>query len=259
MGAVPALLRLGSRRPTFAIDLGTAFVRVSTPDQPLAAERSTQLMGRRPPAMRGGVVHDIEAAADVLAGAVHDVTAHGVRRARMVVSVPATATSVERAGVRWALHAADLRGEVVLIDEPLAAAIGLGLDIADDTPHLVVDVGHGITEAAVVSNGTIVALAGARVGCAQLDDPQRSAMALERIARCVHDAMAQLPTDVAAAIDALHLVGGGSLSGAVSARLAADAGVRIVCADDPIHAVARGDVLCAVEAFGPRRRGRTSG
>lgn len=204
--------------------------------------------------MWGGVVHDIDAAAEVLAGAVRDVTARGLRRARVLVSVPATATSVERAGVRWAMQAADLGSEVVLIEEPLAAAIGLGLDIADDVPHLVVDVGHGITEAAAVAQGTIVAVAGTRVGCAQLDDPSWSVAALERIARCVLDTLTQLPTDVAAAIDALHLVGGGSRSGAVSARLGAETGVRVVVADEPMHTVARGDLLCAAEAFRPRRR-----
>ncbi len=249
---MPSLLSFASRRPTFAIDLGTAFVRVSTPGEPVAVERATRTDPQRPPAMVGGVVYDIDTAADVLVAAMQDAALHRVRRAHLLVSVPATATSVERAGVRWALHAAGVRGEVVLIEEPLAAAVGLGLDIADERPHFVVDVGHGITEAAVIAAGCIRAIGAARLGAAQLADPLRADRALGRIGRVVAQAIADLPADELAAIDRLHLVGGGSYRPEVTACLAAVTGLPVVMSDDRHHAVVRGDAACAAETFRSR-------
>lgn len=258
---MPALLRFASRRPTLGIDLGTAFVRVSTPTAPVAVEHPVDdPTGRRwgrPPAMREGVVHDIDAAGDVLGTALREAPVRDARRARMLVSVPATATPVERQGVRWALHAAGVRStDVVLIEEPVAAAVGLGLDIADERPRLVVDIGHGISEAAVIAAGGIRVIRGVRVGCAALAGPDRHhrAAVVHAVERMVLDAIAQLRPDEAASLDGLHLVGGGSLDAEVRRRLSASTGLEVHHAVHAVHAVARGDAACALETFQARRR-----
>lgn len=246
------LLRFVARRPTIAIDLGTAFVRVGTPSEPLAVERPTTADRGGPPAMHGGVVHDIDAAAEVLASALRDIRVRGTARARVLVSVPATATPVEREGVRWALQAAGARSDIELIEEPLAAAIGLGLDIADERPHLVVDVGHGISEAAVIAAGHLREVRGVRLGCAQLQDPATSDGVLDLLGRMVASMLSDLHPDEAASIDEVHLVGGGSLLPAVHDRIAEATALPIRLADHRLHAVAHGDAVCALETFRTR-------
>jgi actin-like ATPase involved in cell morphogenesis len=253
---MPRLLSLSWRRPTLAIDLGTAFVRVGTPSQPLAVEQRVPAVAGRARAMRAGVVHDIDAAAAVLQSAMRQLAVGNVHRARTLVSVPATATPVERQAVRWVMEVAGVGSELVLIDEPLAAAVGLGLDIADDRPRLIVDVGHGISEAAVVASGALRAIRGVRVGCAQLGDPVTGTRTADDVSRMVVDLIGELQLDEAAAIDEVHLVGGGSLLTGVQRGIAEATGLPIRLDAERLHAVVRGDALCALESFGAAARRR---
>jgi rod shape-determining protein MreB len=86
-----------------------------------------------------------------------------------MISVPYGVTSVERRAVKEAALAAGSR-EVHLIPEPLAAAIGAGLPVGTPTGNMVVDLGGGSTEAAVVSMNGIVCAESVRVGGVHLDD-----------------------------------------------------------------------------------------
>lgn len=92
-----------------------------------------------------------------------------LRRPIVMISVPYGVTSVERRAVREAALAAGAR-EVHLIPEPLAAAIGAGLPIGTPTGNMVVDLGGGSTEAAVVSMNGIVCAESVRVGGVHLDE-----------------------------------------------------------------------------------------
>ncbi|MFQ5400100.1 MAG: rod shape-determining protein [Anaerolineae bacterium] len=92
-----------------------------------------------------------------------------LRRPVVMISVPYGVTSVERRAVREAALAAGAR-EVHLIPEPLAAAIGAGLPIGTPTGNMVVDLGGGSTEAAVVSMNGIVCAESVRVGGVHLDE-----------------------------------------------------------------------------------------
>lgn len=92
-----------------------------------------------------------------------------VRKPMVMISVPYGVTSVERRAVREAGLAAGAR-EVYLIHEPLAAAIGAGLPVGTPTGNMVVDMGGGSTEAAVVSMNGIVCAESVRVGGVHLDD-----------------------------------------------------------------------------------------
>lgn len=92
-----------------------------------------------------------------------------IRRPIVMISVPYGVTSVERRAVREAGLAAGAR-EVHLIPEPLAAAIGAGLPVGTPTGNMVVDLGGGSTEAAVVSMNGIVCAESVRVGGVHLDE-----------------------------------------------------------------------------------------
>ena len=100
---------------------------------------------------------------DKVAGRFH------LRRPVVMISVPYGVTSVERRAVKEAALAAGAR-EVHLIPEPLAAAIGAGLPVGTPTGNMVVDLGGGSTEAAVVSMNGIVCAESVRVGGVHLDD-----------------------------------------------------------------------------------------
>lgn len=100
---------------------------------------------------------------DKVAGRFH------LRRPVVMISVPYGVTSVERRAVKEAGLAAGAR-EVHLIPEPLAAAIGAGLPIGTPTGNMIVDLGGGSTEAAVISMNGIVCAESVRVGGIHLDD-----------------------------------------------------------------------------------------
>jgi rod shape-determining protein MreB and related proteins len=240
-----------SSRPHLSVDLGTAYVRIGVPGEPVVVERPTASDDAPGAAMRSGVIDDLDAAAATLAGTLREASLTNVRRARVVVSVPATSTGVERRAVSWVAEMIGIRTDILLVDEPIAAAIGLGLDIADDRPLLIVDVGHGITEAAVIASGDIVAVRAVRLGCSELDDPAARPWALTRIVGCVGAVLDDLSPEVAAEVDQVHLVGGGSLRSDVTRRLLAATGLPISLDGDRLHAVARGDAVCAAGSFAP--------
>ena len=89
-------------------------------------------------------------------------------RPRLVVAVPSGITGVEQSAVKEAGHQAGAR-RVYLIEEPMAAAIGAGLPVHEPTGNMVVDVGGGTTEVAVISLGGIVTCESIRVGGDEMD------------------------------------------------------------------------------------------
>jgi rod shape-determining protein MreB len=87
---------------------------------------------------------------------------------RLVVAVPSGITGVEQSAVKEAGHQAGAR-RVYIIEEPMAAAIGAGLPVHEPTGNMVVDIGGGTTEVAVISLGGIVTSQSIRVGGDELD------------------------------------------------------------------------------------------
>ena len=120
--------------------------------------------------LRDGVIADYFVTAAMLRYFIQKVTGRvNLRKPVVMISVPYGVTSVERRAVREAGLAAGAR-EVYLIHEPLAAAIGAGLPVGTPTGNLVVDLGGGSTEAAVVSMNGIVCAESVRVGGVHLDE-----------------------------------------------------------------------------------------
>jgi rod shape-determining protein MreB len=107
--------------------------------------------------LRDGVIADFDTAELMLKYFIKRVSEGSpLARPRIVIGIPSGVTGVERKAVRDAAHDAGAR-EVFLIDEPVAAAIGAGLPVADPTGNMIVDIGGGTTEVAVLSlQGTVL-------------------------------------------------------------------------------------------------------
>ena len=189
-----------SRRAAFgtrdiAVDLGTAntlvFVRgegivldepsvvaVNAMDETLLAvgSEAKRMIGRTPPhirairPLRGGVIADFENCEKMLRYFIQQVHSRRWAKPRMVICVPSGVTGVERRAVQEAAEFAGARPPVYIVDEPMAAAIGAGLPIADPTGSMIVDVGGGTTEVVVLSLGGVVASQSLRVGGDEMDD-----------------------------------------------------------------------------------------
>jgi len=135
-----------------------------------------QMLGRTPEGisalrpLRDGVVADFTTTERMLRYFVQQVHGRSLwAKPRLVICVPSGITAVEQRAVRDAGYAAGAR-RVFVIEEPMAAAIGAGLPVHDATGSMVVDIGGGTTEVAVISLGGIVTSLSARVGGDRLDD-----------------------------------------------------------------------------------------
>jgi len=119
--------------------------------------------------MRDGVIADFEVTEAMLRHFIQKV--HNRRsfvRPRIIVAVPSGITQVEKRAVKESAESAGAR-EVFLIEEPMAAAIGAGLPITEPTCNLIVDIGGGTTEVAVISLAGIVFSRSLRVGGDKMD------------------------------------------------------------------------------------------
>ncbi|MBW1778549.1 MAG: rod shape-determining protein [Deltaproteobacteria bacterium] len=120
--------------------------------------------------LRDGVIADFEVTEAMLRHFIRKV--HNRRafiRPRIIVAVPSGITQVEKRAVRESAESAGAR-EVFLIEEPMAAAIGAGLPITEPTCNMVVDIGGGTTEVAVISLAGIVYSRSIRVAGDKMDD-----------------------------------------------------------------------------------------
>jgi len=120
--------------------------------------------------MRDGVIADFDITEAMLKHfilCVHN--RKSLVRPRIIVSVPSGITQVERRAVRETVESAGAR-EIYLIEEPMAAAIGAGLPIAEPTSSMVVDIGGGTTEVAVISLAGIVYSKSVRVAGDKIDE-----------------------------------------------------------------------------------------
>ncbi|MEJ7782342.1 MAG: rod shape-determining protein [Solirubrobacteraceae bacterium] len=183
---------LGGR--DIAIDLGTAntlvYVRgegvvLSEPSVVATDQRTGEvhavgaeaerMIGRTPASisairpLRHGVIADFEVTEEMLRYFIGKVHRSRFAHPRVVMCAPSGVTDVERRAVEEACLGAGAR-QMHLIEEPVAAAIGAGLDIAEPTGRLVVDVGGGTSEVAVISLGGIVVSESLRVGGYELTE-----------------------------------------------------------------------------------------
>lgn len=178
-----------------AVDLGTAntlvyvrgrgivlnepsVVAVNTKDgSPLAVGIEAKRMVGRTPSyiqavrpLKDGVIADFEICEKMLRYFINKVYQRRWVKPRMVVCVPAGVTGVEKRAVQEAAEYAGARKVVHIVEEPMAAAIGAGLPVQEPSGNMVIDIGGGTTEVAVISLGGIVASQSARVAGDELDE-----------------------------------------------------------------------------------------
>lgn len=135
-----------------------------------------QMLGRTPGSivairpMKEGVIADFEVAEAMLRYFIQKVHNRSrLIRPRIIIGVPSGITQVEKRAIRESAQEAGAR-EVYLIEEPMAAAIGAGLPIAEATGNMIVDIGGGTTEVAVISLHDIVLSISVRVGGDKMDE-----------------------------------------------------------------------------------------
>jgi rod shape-determining protein MreB len=174
---------LGLFSNDLAIDLGTANTLVYAKGRGIVSsgvravgKEAKSMLGRTPGSIRAvrplkdGVIADFEIAEVMLRKFIQ--RAHNrstLLRPRIVISVPSGITEVEKRAVRESALSASAR-EVYLIEEPMAAAIGAGLPITEPSGNMIIDIGGGTTEVAVISLAGIVYAASVRVGGDKMDE-----------------------------------------------------------------------------------------
>jgi rod shape-determining protein MreB len=192
-------MRISRRLPSYhrrdmAVDLGTAntvvYVRAegvillepsviaideATGEVQAVGDEAKKMIGRTPARIRAtrplrhGVIADFDVTEQMLRRFLAKANGHrGIHR-RVVLCVPSGITDVEERAVKEATVSAGAR-ETGLIEEPMAGAIGAGLPVAEPTGNMVVDIGGGTTEVAVISLGGIVVSRSLRVGGYEMDD-----------------------------------------------------------------------------------------
>jgi len=190
-----ALLGLFSR--DMSIDLGTATILVLVQGQGIvihepsvvAIEKKSkkvlaigaeakEMIGRTPAnivairPLRDGVISDFDVTEKMLhyfINKAHEHTRMPLPRPRVVVGIPSGVTEVEKRAVRDACLSAGAR-EAYLIEEPMAAAIGAGLPVTESVGSMIVDIGGGTTEVAVIALGGIVVSRSIRVAGDEMDE-----------------------------------------------------------------------------------------
>ncbi|MGC9156072.1 MAG: rod shape-determining protein [Ferrimicrobium sp.] len=178
-----------------AVDLGTAntlvyvrgkgivlnepsVVAINVRDgRPLAVGAEAKRMIGRTPSniqairpLKDGVIADFEICEKMLRYFIHKVNQSKMGKPRMVICVPSGITGVERRAVQEAAEYAGARKPAYIIEEPMAAAIGAGLPVHEPAGNMVVDIGGGTTEVAVISLGGIVTSRSIRVGGDEMDE-----------------------------------------------------------------------------------------
>src|SRR5256714_822509 len=192
MGLFSSMTGFGGR--DMAVDLGTAntlvYVRgrgivLSEPSVVAIDQRTGEvhavgveakrMLGRTPGTisairpLKDGVIADFDVIEQMLRHFIQKVHQHRFAHPRVVVCVPSGVTGVEKRAVEEATLSAGAR-QAYLIEEPMAAAIGAGLPVAEPTGNMIVDIGGGTTEVAVISLGGIVVSQSLRVGGDEMDE-----------------------------------------------------------------------------------------
>ena len=247
---------LGSSRPQLAVDLGTANTVVfkrgpgivlfepsvvaiddRTGEVCAVGAEARRMIGRTPAyisatrPLRDGVIADFAVTEQMLRHFIRKVSGRGRSRAEVMICVPSGITQVERNAVtRAALAAGATRA--FLIEEPMAAAIGAGLPVAEPVGSMVVDVGGGTTEIGITALGSLAVVHSIRVGGYQMDDAiVRSIQQRERLLIGQEQAEALKleigsATDDADVVDAAEVAGRDLSSGLLRRTVVASAQVR---------------------------------
>ena len=225
-------------------------------------EEAKRMLGRTPGniiairPMKSGVIADFDITEAMLAYFINKVCPKRFwskyAKPRMVIAVPSGITEVEKRAVEDAAHAAGA-GDVFLIEEPMAAAIGVGLPVSEPAGSMIVDIGGGTCEVAIISLAGIVHSYSARAAGGDAMDEcimkyiqrvynlligERMAEMMDAVRSTLDKCEPELAADL---VDrGLVLSGGSSQLRGLDKLLAQQTGLPVTVADDPLSAVAEG-------------------
>ncbi|MBI5087372.1 MAG: rod shape-determining protein [Actinobacteria bacterium] len=230
-----------------------------------------QMIGRTPGyivavrPLRGGAITDFEITERMIRLLLQRVGVSRFTRPKVVICVPSAITEVERRAVTDAARRAGA-ADAQLIEQPMAAAIGADLPIDEPVGNMVIDIGGGTSETAVISLGGIVALEAVRVGSFDIDAAIQSYVRREhgiavgeRTAEEVkvaigsaepmpeeNQAEAKAPPELAQdfLVRGMYLVGGGGLLHGLAARIERETQVPVKMSNVPLEAVVLGAGHC---------------
>ena len=214
--------------------------------------------------LKEGVISDHTMTRELIGRFVNKVYSSHMVKPRVAVCVPAAITGIESDAVVEAVVAAGAR-QVYLIDEPIAAALGSGVDITVPDGHMIIDIGGGTTDIAVLSLGGKVKATSVRVAGNHYDDEilkhvrtkysiaigQRTAEELKKNVACCpqkkdfHETMEIKGRSLAGDIyrNGVMLTGGGALLHGLPEYLSQELKVEVTVSPDPIHCVALGTAM----------------
>lgn len=180
-----------------AIDLGTVNTLIYAPEQGIVLNEPSavaihkytgevlcvgaeayKMVGREPKdaevfrPVKNGTIDNFEATEKMLVAFIRRVYGNQNKRSHMVIGVPGSSTTLEQRSVRDAARDAKAT-RVDLVDEGLAAALGAGLSCTDERAHLIVDIGGGTTNIAIVASAAVVSSSSLRVAGNAMDDAIR--------------------------------------------------------------------------------------
>ncbi|MER7545640.1 rod shape-determining protein [Spirillospora sp. NPDC127506] len=240
--------------PRAALDLGSSRVRASVPALDVIIDRPSTIGGPAPATGRRrarGAARPIEHGMVADAGACTRLARltlleadPGLRLRQVLLAVPAAASGAQLGRAANAVRAA-AGCPVRTMEAPLAAAIGAGIDIDDPRPRLILDIGAGIAETAVVMRGRVHSARSVRyVQDRQVghNAPRLPEHVRERLAAGVHHLLADLPAPLrrTAREGGLLLTGGGARLPSLPGRLTAEMNLAVTIAPDPARATIRG-------------------
>ncbi|HJV65914.1 MAG TPA: rod shape-determining protein [Geomonas sp.] len=167
----------GQWRQHIALDVGTAAIRIASGSLP-PIEQPSVIGGKR--ALRDGVVADSEATVQLLRPLMERTRTFGILKPRVLACAPSDARKEERQSLVDCILRAGA-ASISVIAEPLAAAVGSGLDVSSQYAQMVIDIGEGVTDCAVIRSSKVAATCAIRAGCGQM---RRSIVVAARNAGC---------------------------------------------------------------------------
>lgn len=151
-------------RQSLALDVGTAGIRLATGMHRLI-EQSSKTVAKR--ALCGGVVIDGEALVAVLKPLLAQGLTFGIVKPRILACAPSDVSRPERELLVDSIFRSGA-SSVVVIPEPIAAAVGGGIDVSSPYAQMVIDIGEGVTDCAVIRSSKIRTTCAVRIGCATM-------------------------------------------------------------------------------------------
>src|ERR1700719_4258401 len=246
-------------------------------------DEAKRMLGRTPAnivavrPLKDGVIADFEVTEAMLRHFITKVHNRRVRaRPRVVIAVPSGITEVEKRAVRESATHAGAR-EVYLIEEPRAAAIGVGLPVQDPAGNMIIDIGGGTTEVALISLSGIVFSRSVRVAGDEMDEaivqymkraynlmvgglPKTLMITSQEVREALLEPISTIVDSVRITLErcppelsadlvdrGLVLAGGGALLRGFDKLLSEETGLPVHVAEDPLSAVAEGTGKCLNE------------